>query len=111
MGLIFSDIYENHPNYCRWVLITAEQGEEMRDTQLLRLAAYIQQRETEEASGEQALKSNYHRESAYQTLDTLLGYAAQLVSARTKYHSLEGDVFGDLCWHFGISYHMWPLAK
>ena len=53
MGLTFSDIYENQKSYCRWVLLTVEQGEETQSHQLFRLAAYIQQREIQEASGEQ----------------------------------------------------------
>jgi len=43
-GTTFSDIFETQPNYCRWVMITLEQGEEV-NPQLTRLAHYLQQRE------------------------------------------------------------------
>jgi len=49
--MTFSDIFENHPNYCRWVLITMDQGEEMQNHQLRRLANYIQQREARDSGG------------------------------------------------------------
>ena len=39
MRQTFSGVYEDHKSYCRWVLLTVEQGEEMQNHQLLRLAA------------------------------------------------------------------------
>lgn len=50
-GKTFSQIFEEAKGYSRWVLMTVEQGEEMTNQQLLRLAAYVQQREAEESGG------------------------------------------------------------
>jgi len=50
-GSDFNHIYETRKEYCKWVLLTAAEGVEEATPQLLRLATYIRQRETAEASG------------------------------------------------------------
>jgi len=50
-GMTFAQIFEEEKGYCRWVLLTVEQGEETHNQSLLRLAAYIQRREAEESGG------------------------------------------------------------
>ena len=62
-GLTFSDIYEANKSYCRWVLMTADQGEEIQMIQLIRLAAYNQQREAQEASGDLAMQEETDNDS------------------------------------------------
>ena len=55
-GLAFNYIYEAHLSHCCWVLLTADQGDKRQNPHLLCLAAYVRQRELQEASVDQAMR-------------------------------------------------------
>ena len=91
------------------MLLTVEQGEETHNQSLLRLAAYIQR--IERGGGIRRLagypdRGPRPRRSLNQILTgnqltklltvPLVGYVAQLVSAGTKYASLEGNVLANV---------------
>ena len=117
-GMTYATVWTKFPDYCNWVLSTAESGDSRAPTQEVRAVHRVEGsaepgRHTSRSNGRGAVNKLLQGVVLASALGSALcsNYVGQVVSANTSYRDLEGPIFGDRVGIYHASSEAGPFTK